>query len=368
MRGGVGCRSSRGFSKSCLTRGRGTPGTISRRFWSSPWRRCCAVRRAAPTWRTSAWRRKGCSGSFLGWNTGSRATTRSAGCSAFSTRWPSRRRFGSSWRPLPSRSGAWSRSMARRCGVPSSVGARRRHCIWSTSGRRMPGLRSPSAWRPTATKWRARWKVLKLLSLKGLCGHRRCAALPCRDGQRASSIARRSTCSPSRRTNRRCLPMRRHFWNRSRTRSRMCATPAMGRVEERRASVVSAAVLARKHGFPGIKAVGRVELRRRAGNTQDPPVVRYFLLSKAFSPKRLLTITTSHWGIEKPTPLGSRCRVRRRSSPQPQGPRPPRTSLWCESSPSTSSGATQTRPPSDAKSSAQDGDDTFLLSIIRHMR
>ena len=71
-----------------------------------------------------------------------------------------------------------------------------------------------------------------------------------------------------------------------------------GRAEERRASVVSAAALAKKHGFPGIKAVGRVELRRRTGGTEDPPVVRYFLLSKAFSPTRLLAITRKHWGIE----------------------------------------------------------------------
>jgi predicted transposase YbfD/YdcC len=74
--------------------------------------------------------------------------------------------------------------------------------------------------------------------------------------------------------------------------------PSHGRAEERRASVVSASLLAKKHGFPGIKAIGRVELRRRVGNTEDPPVVRYFLLSKAFSPTRLLTITRSHWGIE----------------------------------------------------------------------
>lgn len=76
------------------------------------------------------------------------------------------------------------------------------------------------------------------------------------------------------------------------------SNPRHGRSEERRASVVSAAALARKHGFPGIKAVGRVELRRRVGNTEQPPVVRYFLLSRAFSPNRLLAITRSHWGIE----------------------------------------------------------------------
>lgn len=71
-----------------------------------------------------------------------------------------------------------------------------------------------------------------------------------------------------------------------------------GRAEERRASVVAAAALAKKHGFPGVKAVGRVELRRRLGNTEGPPVVRYFLLSKTFSPTRLLAISRSHWGIE----------------------------------------------------------------------
>jgi len=74
--------------------------------------------------------------------------------------------------------------------------------------------------------------------------------------------------------------------------------PSHGRTEERRACVVSAATLAKKHGFPGIKAVGRVELRRRVGNTEDPPLVRYFLLSKVFSPGRLLAITRRHWGIE----------------------------------------------------------------------
>jgi predicted transposase YbfD/YdcC len=75
-------------------------------------------------------------------------------------------------------------------------------------------------------------------------------------------------------------------------------TASHGRGEERRASVVRAASLAKKHGFPGIKAVGRIELKRRIGTTDEPPIVRYFLLSKAFSSARLLAITRSHWGIE----------------------------------------------------------------------
>jgi predicted transposase YbfD/YdcC len=74
--------------------------------------------------------------------------------------------------------------------------------------------------------------------------------------------------------------------------------PSHGRTEERRASVVKAPALAKKHGFAGIKAIGRIALRRRVGKTEDPPVVRYFLLSKVFSPKRLLASSRKHWGIE----------------------------------------------------------------------
>lgn len=71
-----------------------------------------------------------------------------------------------------------------------------------------------------------------------------------------------------------------------------------GRAETRRASVVPATALARKHGFAGLKAVGRIELRRRLGDTEEPPVVRYFLLSRAFSPKKLLALSRQHWAIE----------------------------------------------------------------------
>src|SRR5258705_295278 len=71
-----------------------------------------------------------------------------------------------------------------------------------------------------------------------------------------------------------------------------------GRDERRHAVVVHAKALARKHGFPGIAAVARVELQRRVAGSDEPPIVRYFLLSKRCSPARLLAITRSHWGIE----------------------------------------------------------------------
>jgi predicted transposase YbfD/YdcC len=71
-----------------------------------------------------------------------------------------------------------------------------------------------------------------------------------------------------------------------------------GREEQRSAVVVAAPMLAEKHGFPGIAAVGRVELRRRLNGRDEPPMVRYFVLSKLFSPTELVTITRCHWGIE----------------------------------------------------------------------
>jgi predicted transposase YbfD/YdcC len=71
-----------------------------------------------------------------------------------------------------------------------------------------------------------------------------------------------------------------------------------GREERRRAVVVPASRLADKHDFPGIAAVARVELRRRLNGTDEPPMVRYFVLSSLLSPAQVIGITRSHWGIE----------------------------------------------------------------------
>jgi predicted transposase YbfD/YdcC len=71
------------------------------------------------------------------------------------------------------------------------------------------------------------------------------------------------------------------------------------RHEARRATVMRNTSLAARHGFPGVVAVGRVTSRRRLrGKPADTPLVRHYLLSKYISPKRLLHVTRSHWGIE----------------------------------------------------------------------
>lgn len=75
-------------------------------------------------------------------------------------------------------------------------------------------------------------------------------------------------------------------------------TAGHGREEQRSAVVVASAALADKHQFPGIVALARVDLRRCLNGRDEPPMVRYFVLSKAFSPSQVLAITRSHWGIE----------------------------------------------------------------------
>jgi predicted transposase YbfD/YdcC len=69
------------------------------------------------------------------------------------------------------------------------------------------------------------------------------------------------------------------------------------RHEARRAAIMRNTSLAGFYDFPAAAAVGRITSRRRLrGQRADAPVVRYYLLST--SPKRLLHVTRSHWGIE----------------------------------------------------------------------
>jgi predicted transposase YbfD/YdcC len=70
------------------------------------------------------------------------------------------------------------------------------------------------------------------------------------------------------------------------------------RREWRRAVVVRDTALSAKHKFAGIVAVARVTCRRKPQGKRSEPIVRYFLLSKYMSAKRLLVVTRSHWSIE----------------------------------------------------------------------
>lgn len=70
--------------------------------------------------------------------------------------------------------------------------------------------------------------------------------------------------------------------------------PAHDRAETRHASVVPAENL----DFPGIVAVGQVETRRRVADQDEPPIMRWFLLSRHISAKQLIDVARTHWTIE----------------------------------------------------------------------
>ena len=71
------------------------------------------------------------------------------------------------------------------------------------------------------------------------------------------------------------------------------------RSEIRRGTVVRETRLGVTNNFPGIAAVARITSRRRLrGKRAEKPVVRYFLLSRYMSAKRVLQTLRSHWSIE----------------------------------------------------------------------
>jgi predicted transposase YbfD/YdcC len=69
---------------------------------------------------------------------------------------------------------------------------------------------------------------------------------------------------------------------------------AHGRKEQRKALVAPVKNMARKHDFPGLKAVARITSKRG----KDKTVERYFLMSRNFSRQDVLRIVRTHWSIE----------------------------------------------------------------------
>jgi predicted transposase YbfD/YdcC len=117
-----------------------------------------------------------------------------------------------------------------------------------------------------------------------------------------------------------------------------------GRIETRRAAIVhDIAWLAEGHGFPGLKAIGKVTAtREQDGRTTT--ATRYYLLSRPLTAARFLAVVRAHWQIESrlhwvldvvldedpcPRPQGPRAREPRPAAPlRPQRPaRQPRDGL-----------------------------------------
>lgn len=70
-----------------------------------------------------------------------------------------------------------------------------------------------------------------------------------------------------------------------------------GRIELRRASVLPAQRLARTFGFPDLAAVGRIEAQRTIDD-HTATAVRYVVLSKRLTPRKLQEVVRAHWSIE----------------------------------------------------------------------
>ena len=71
-----------------------------------------------------------------------------------------------------------------------------------------------------------------------------------------------------------------------------------GRVETRTATVShDVEWLQDRHRWPGLKAIGMIEaVRELNGRTERS--VRYFIMSREFTPERMLELVRNHWGIE----------------------------------------------------------------------
>ena len=127
-----------------------------------------------------------------------------------------------------------------------------------------------------------------------------------------------------------------------------------GRKEQRAAVVVLANTLGTKHGFPGLTALARVELRRRVdGRTKSP----WCGISPCRRPSRLLVCSPScaPIGASRTNSIGCSMWSSMKTGPETARAMDRRTSPSCANSPSTYCAPTRTKPRSDARSSTQAG-------------
>ena len=242
--------------------------------------------------------RKLCCASSCGWSTASQATIPSAGYSGCSTRRHSNQYFAGSWRNLPRSCTAWWRWTAKPCAVRSrgrKTTPLQLVNVWAAEAR----LAIAQRLAPKRNEVAAALEALELLALDGCtvtadalhCHAEFAQCILHRGGQYALALKANQSALF---TDAQILlePLAEH------PQVQQPLTGSHGRDERRQAVVVPAAGLARKHDFPGIKALARIELQRRVGDAEEPPIVRYFLLSRRWSPARVLAITRAHWGIE----------------------------------------------------------------------
>jgi predicted transposase YbfD/YdcC len=139
---------------------------------------------------------------------------------------------------------------------------------------------------------------------------------------------------------------------------------AHDRLEERIAIVAAAQG---DLDFPGLAAVARVETRRKPTDAQSTTVVRYFLLSAILTPQQMIDVATTHWTIENQLHwvldvafLEDKARSRKDNAPQ---------NLALLRKLALNIARHHPAKGSMTKKLKRAGwDDTFLLSMLGHMR
>jgi predicted transposase YbfD/YdcC len=120
--------------------------------------------------------------------------------------------------------------------------------------------------------------------------------------------------------------------------------------------------LAEQHGFPGLRAVGKVHGMREIDG-QTTTASRCYILSEPLAADRFLEVVRAHWHVENrlhwvldvvmdEDQARAERTTRRKTSPD------------CDASPSTSSAPTTTKAPPAARSSEPLGTTSFLLKLL----
>jgi predicted transposase YbfD/YdcC len=138
---------------------------------------------------------------------------------------------------------------------------------------------------------------------------------------------------------------------------------AHDRIESRAAIVVEAKGM----DFPGLAAVARVETRRTIGSKSEPVLVRFYLLSTRLSAEQMLEVARTHWTIENQLHwvldvIFDEDRVRSRKDNAPQNLALIRKLALNIIRHHPAKGSIKT------KIKRAGWDDTFLLSMLGHMR
>jgi predicted transposase YbfD/YdcC len=143
------------------------------------------------------------------------------------------------------------------------------------------------------------------------------------------------------------------------------AEPCAGhdRTESRRAIVVVAQGL----DFPGVAAVARVETRRSLNGQPEPPVMRWFLLSVVLSAARMLEVARTHWTIENQLHWVLDVALEEDAARSRKDNAPQNLSLLRKLALNTLR-AHPDKGSIKGKIKRAGWDDTFLLSLLGHMR